>query len=185
MHAADTTTDADLLALMREGSEDAFTVLYRRHQGPVYRFALHMSGSGIVAEEVTQEVFLALIHKPGAYRPAQAPLAAWLIGIARKHVLRHLRSRTFEPEQCDAAADCDFAEAFERQESVNAVRRAVQALPEGYREAVVLCDLQEMKYDDAARALGCAIGTVRSRLHRARQLLGEKLRDRRTLKEAL
>jgi len=62
-------------------------------------------------------------------------------------------------------------------ETVGRVRQAIQTLPENYREAVVLCDLEEMSYEEAAEALDCPVGTVRSRLHRARALLLEKLRE--------
>jgi len=65
-----------------------------------------------------------------------------------------------------------------RDETIRALRRAILALPAGYREAVVLCDLHEMSYADAANALGCAVGTVRSRLHRARALLAERMAAR-------
>ena len=64
-----------------------------------------------------------------------------------------------------------------QQETIDRVRQAVLSLPENYREVVTLCDLQEMSYEEAASLLGCAVGTIRSRLHRARSLLMEKLRD--------
>ena len=62
-------------------------------------------------------------------------------------------------------------------ETVRRVRKAIDTLPENYREVVVLCELEEMSYDEAAAALECPVGTVRSRLHRARSILSEKLRD--------
>src|SRR5215510_6410058 len=89
-------SDAELLQLMMIGDEQAFTALYRRHQGFVYRFALLMSGRAIIAEEVTQEVFLALLRKAHRYDPARGSLASYLCGAARNHVLRLLdRERTY------------------------------------------------------------------------------------------
>ncbi|HYM13173.1 MAG TPA: sigma-70 family RNA polymerase sigma factor, partial [Bryobacterales bacterium] len=82
--------DDELLRLMAAGDEDAFVALYRRRQGAVYRFALQMSGSAAVAEEVTQEVFMALIREAKRYDPARGSLAAYLYGVARNHVLRCL-----------------------------------------------------------------------------------------------
>jgi RNA polymerase sigma-70 factor, ECF subfamily len=72
-----------------------------------------------------------------------------------------------------------------QKERIEALRRAVVTLPRRYREVVVLCDLEEVDYADAAAALGCPIGTVRSRLHRARGLLLEKLQQERNPRPAL
>ena len=80
-----------------------------------------------------------------------------------------------ESEPCDPAG-ADALANLTREEALEAVRQAVLALPTHYREVVVLCDLEEMDYANAAAALGCSIGTVRSRLHRARGLLMAKLR---------
>ena len=174
-----TLPDATLLRRMAAGEEEAFTILYRRRQGGIYRFALQMSGSEAIAEDVTQEVFLVLIREAGSYDPGRGSVSSFLYGVARNHVLRVLeRSRESaideEAEPCCGAADA--LASLTRAEMLESVRQAVLALPEHYREVVVLCDLEEMDYADAAEALGCAIGTVRSRLHRARGLLTEKLR---------
>lgn len=177
-------SDEDLLMRIRSGDEGAFLGLYRRRQGAIYRFTLHMSGSATVAEDITQEVFLALLREECGYDPVRGTLSGYLFGIARKLVLRHLeRSRAdvqLEPEAEDSAlpelaVSEDPLENLTQYERVAALRRAVVTLPRRYREVVVLCDLEEVDYADAALALGCPIGTVRSRLHRARALLLEKL----------
>jgi RNA polymerase sigma-70 factor, ECF subfamily len=185
-----TTSDDDLLRLMMAGREDAFTELYRRRQGGVYRFALQMSGSEAVAEDVTQEVFIVLMREAQNYDPNRGSLAAYLYGIARNHVLRRLeRDRLFVPLDDSAEdegamtpvtliAQGDPLIDLTRNEMIDAVRGAVLALPAHYREVVVLCDLHEMSYVEAANVIDCAVGTVRSRLHRARAMLVEKLRDR-------
>lgn len=69
-------------------------------------------------------------------------------------------------------------------ETTSRVRQAIETLPENYREVVVLCELHEMSYEEAASALGCPVGTVRSRLHRARNILLEKLRDAQPARRA-
>jgi len=178
MTAPTTPTDEELVRRISAGEEEAFVVLYRRRQGALYRFAWQMSGSAAIAEEVTQEVFLALMREARRYDPRRGTVAAYLYGVARNHVLRRLdREAVFVPlaEESVEAPDDPHRDAG-RQETVEAVRRAVLSLPAGYREAVVLCDLHEMSYEEAAAALGCAVGTVRSRLHRGRALLGAKLR---------
>jgi RNA polymerase sigma-70 factor (ECF subfamily) len=176
-------TDEQLLALALNGNEDAFTALYRRRQGPVYRFALHMSASSQVAEEVTQEVFLFLLQRGRDFDPARGALAAYLFGVARNYVRRAMEKSysesavTTPAEEEDPAlvTEIDPLENIARNQTSKAVWKAVLSLPEHYREVVVLCDLQELSYADAAVALGCALGTIRSRLHRAHEMLVRKL----------
>jgi len=177
-------TDDELLFRLRNGDEQAFAVLYRRRQGAIYRFATHMSGSPTVAEDITQEVFLALLRGECGYDRERGTLSGYLFGIARKLVLRNLeRLRADVPLEThpDEGAPLELAvvddplAGLTRHETFEALRRAVQALPRRYREVVVLCDLEELDYAEAAVVLGCPIGTVRSRMHRARALLLEKL----------
>jgi RNA polymerase sigma-70 factor (ECF subfamily) len=168
--------DAELLARMRAGDEEAFTLLYRRRQGGVYRYALLMSGSRAVAEDVTQDVFLALIEEGRQYDEKRGTVAAYLYGIARKKVLRQReREAVAAADPADEAADP--LDSLVRDESLQEVWAAVRLLPAHYREAVVFCELHEMSYDEASAALGCSVGTVRSRLHRGRALLAERLRS--------
>ncbi len=177
-------TDEQLLAQALAGDEDAFTVLYRRRQGPIFRFALHMSGSSHVAEEVTQEVFLFLVQRGRDFDAERGALAAYLFGVARNYVRRALERNypeqvlgsPVEDEAASLMVECDPTEGIARRQTSNAIWKAVLSLPEHYREVVVLCDLQEMSYADAALAVGCAIGTIRSRLHRAHDMLSKKLR---------
>ena len=187
--AATTQTDDELLRLMRLGEEQAFVALYRRLQGPIYRFALQMTGVAAVAEDVTQEVFLALIRTNCGYDASRGTLSAYLFGIARKLVLRHLeRTRTTAAEDIEEqagrqrgfGAGPDPMADLLHHEIMTELRRAVISLPKRYREVVVLCDLEELDYTQAAKLLGCPIGTIRSRLHRARGLLLEKLQQRRS-----
>ena len=177
--------DENLVVALRSGKEEAFVALYGRRRGAIYRFSLHMTGSAALAEDITQEVFLTLIRDRCGYDPQRGTLAGYLFGIARKLVLRHLsRNRAWGAEAGDRKALANFGACADpmvdlmRQEGIEELRRAVLALPKRYREVVVLCDLEEVDYLEAARLLNCPIGTVRSRLHRARALLLEKLRHR-------
>jgi RNA polymerase sigma-70 factor (ECF subfamily) len=175
-------SDGDLLRLLSTGDEKAFLEFYRRHQGVVYRFALHMSGKAEIAEEVTQDVFVVVMKSGQRYDGERGSVSAFLYGIARNFVLRALeRERPYLTSIDDMLAEQvagghDIFGDFARDERLETLRRAVLALPPAYREVVVLCDLHERDYAEAASALGCAIGTVRSRLHRARALLAEKMR---------
>jgi RNA polymerase sigma-70 factor (ECF subfamily) len=177
-------TDEQLLMQALAGDEDAFTALYRRRQGPIYRFALHMSGSSQIAEEVTQDVFLFLAQRGQDFDAARGVLGAYLFGVARNYVRRALEknypestlSSPIEDEEASLMIESDPTDGIERRQTSDALWKAVLSLPEHYREVVVLCDLQEMSYADAAEAVGCAIGTIRSRLHRAHDMLSRKLR---------
>lgn len=173
-------SDETLLARLKAGCEESFTALYRRHQGRIYRFAFEMSGSKAVAEEATQEVFLAVLDGQCNYDPSRGRLSALLMGVARNQVLRSLRRDgryAAMPAGEREVAVCGTALAdLTRRETIEAVRQAVLSLPANYREVVAMCDLEEMDYAEAAEALGCPVGTVRSRLHRGRRLLMEKLK---------
>jgi len=181
-------SDAELLRLMLAGDEQAFTALYRRHKGHVYRFALLMSGQASIAEEVTQEVFLALLRKGNLYDPARGSLTAYLCGAARNQVLllmQQERPYVQLVEESDEGEAVPLAQLISgddplgdctRNEANRLLRQAILALPARYREVIVLCDFQEMSYAEAALALDCPVGTVNSRLHRGHALLLKKLR---------
>ena len=180
--------DAELLRLMFAGDEQAFTALYGRYKGLVYRFALLMSGQTSVAEEVTQEVFLALIRNGRRYDPSRGSLKSYLCGAARNQVLLLLeKERPYVQlvEESDEGQEVPIAQLISgddplghcaRNEANRLVRQAVLALPARYREVIVLCDFQELSYAEAALALDCPVGTVNSRLHRGHALLSKKLR---------
>lgn len=181
--------DEDLLRRMGAGDDEAFRSFYLRHQRPIYRFALHMTGRPEAAEEVVQEAFMTLIHEIPKFDSARGTPQAFLFGIARNHVRRLVESdRRFVPLAEDdlqvragqASLSYGLGESVSddlaRAEIIERVRRAVLALPEHYREAVTLCDLQGFDYSAAAATLDCPIGTVRSRLARAREMLLARLR---------
>ena len=186
-------SDSELLRRMGAGDQEAFRTIYQRCQGPIYRFALHMTGNTFLAEDVTQEVFMTLIQERARFEPSRGTLSAYLFGMGRNLLLRRLdREQVYVPflehgrengggngERKNGAHAVLVMPPNDilRSEMIERVRQAVSSLPPSYREVVVLCDLQEMSYDEAARVMECAVGTVRSRLHRARALLTEKLRE--------
>jgi len=173
---------------MRANDERAFVALYRRHQGAIYRFAYHMTGSAGSAEDITQEVFLTLIRPDSGFDPSRGTLSGYLFGIARKLILRQLERTRHVVELDHLRPDLAVLALTDtvnpmvdllRREGIEQLRAAVSSLPKRYREVVALCDLEEMDYVDVAAALDCPVGTVRSRLHRARALLLEKLSQKR------
>jgi RNA polymerase sigma-70 factor (ECF subfamily) len=186
-------TDVELLRSMLSGDEESFTLLYKRRQGGIYRFAMQMSGSQQIAEDVTHDVFLFLMKDGNVFDPTKGSVSSFLFGVARNYVLRRFRGDHATLPLTDAEDEFRFNPAanepgplddLTRAETIENVRRAVLTLPERYREVVVLCDLQELSYVETAEILGCAVGTVRSRLHRARALLLTKLRPERVTEVA-
>ena len=200
------STDNGLLRRMLAGDEGAFTLLYRRKHPAIYRFALRMSGNAAIAEDVTQEVFMTLIRNTERFDPTRGSLGGFLFGIARNHLRKRWEQERRTVALKEGAEDLEHFESafgpngtgkselgrangngngataqpvdqFASLETASRVRQAVATLPENYREVVVLCEFEELSYEEAAAALDCPIGTVRSRLHRARTLLIEKLRD--------
>jgi RNA polymerase sigma-70 factor (ECF subfamily) len=179
----DPPPDDALMARIAAGDTHAFTELFGRRRDDVYRVALLMTGRAAAAEDITQDVFVAVMHDARRYEAGRSTVTAWLCGIARNHARRRL-DRAGRMLSLDAdsgveepAVHPDPIGDLAAAQQIDALRRAILKLPVRYREVVVLCDLQELSYADAALALDCAVGTVRSRLHRARALLTAKMRQ--------
>ena len=176
-------TEAELFEAVARGSEAAMAAIYRRHAGLVYRFSLRVGQDPSLAEEVTQEVFLAFLRQADRFDPGRALLSTWLCGIARRLLWKELERRqrrsrweaTDDGGEAESLAD-NPAEALSRKEALAAVQQGIDSLPLPLKEIVVLCELEEMSYEDAAQVLGIPVGTVRSRLHRAKARLGLLLR---------
>ena len=153
---------------------DGFTEIYRAQYPAVFRFALHMTGDEVKAAEVAQDVFVWLIDHENAFDPARGSLGAFLNGVTRKFLQRLYREEKRWVELDENISDPAIDEPVVDVDALS-LRAAIALLPLHYREAVVLCDLEEKSYEEAAALLDCAVGTVRSRLHRARALLIRKL----------
>lgn len=189
MPLTDTLSEPELLRLAVSGDEDAFAALYERLKSNVYRFALHMTGSASLAEDVTQDSFITLMEEGDKFDESKGQVLSFLLGIARNFVRRAYRSaarvaplvaENEQGEEVELALESTHDTVAEvlRGETVDLVREAVQSLPVHYREVVVLCDLCEITYAEASAQLNCNIGTVRSRLNRAHNLLAKKLETR-------
>ena len=186
MQSFDHCPDGDLLRLALAGDEAAFLALYDKLKSGIFRYAFYMTNSRAAAEEVTQEVFICLLREGRNYREERGDVGAFAFGMARNFVRRiGRRERTYEPLPGDNAlasfssrlvsAPEALAGQLIRNQMVKQVQSAIATLPNHYRQAVVLCDLCELSYEEAASRLRCALGTIRSRLNRAHALLAEKL----------
>jgi RNA polymerase sigma-70 factor (ECF subfamily) len=177
-------SDEELFRLMRKGNQDAFAQLYERREPALYRFALHMSGSPEVAEEVSHEVFVQLMGPSTRFDDTRGSLESFLYGIAR-NLVRVVRRLGPVAEPVDRPFNHDILGELIGNETTAALHRTLRELPERYRDVIILCDLEERSYEDVARLIGRPVGTVRSRLHRARALLSAKLKRLNTPSEVV
>jgi RNA polymerase sigma-70 factor (ECF subfamily) len=177
-------SDEELHRAALAGSSEAMAALYQRHGGLVYRFTLQMTRNDAIAEEITQEVFLALLTQIDRFDAARGKLSTWLCGIARRQLWKYLKRSDAaalldvddaSPEELQCPSDGP-GEILLRREAVAAVRAGMDELPPALREVVILCALEEMSYEQAAHVLAVPVGTVRSRLHRAKARLAGLLR---------
>ena len=173
-------TDAALVEQMARGDREAFAALFRRHHATVFRFSRQMLGSKEAAEDVTQEVFIALAQTAGRYDASRGSLSTYLYGIARNIVCqRHRRNRSrveIDVDGIDLPISNDPVDELSRTRLVQSLRQAILRLPVHYREAIVLCELNSLSYEEAAAIVGCPVGTIRSRLSRAREMLIDRCR---------
>ena len=150
-----------------------FQAVFDEHKDAVYRFVWRMARSPAAAEDITQDVFVALLRSPDRFDPARATLRAFLLGIARNLVLKHWRAEhRFEPLDDD-----EIAEPFDlgRGDIGEMVGLAVGALGPLQREVVILAEYEGLTLAEIARAVDADVGTVKSRLHRARENLRHML----------
>lgn len=187
MENVQNSSDADLLKQALAGEERAFVKLYDGLKGGIFRYAFYMMNSKTAAEEVTQEVFIVLLKEGHRFREERGDLGAFVFGIARNMVRRiERRERPYQqlPEAAEGTSSQQLLIDTEtlpgqliRNELTERVQAAIASLPDHYRQPVVLCDLCELSYEEAAARLDCAVGTIRSRLNRAHSLLAEKLKS--------
>jgi RNA polymerase sigma-70 factor (ECF subfamily) len=184
-----------LLARMKQGDEAAFNALYRRHKDSVYRFAMLYCGAPAVAADVTQDTFMHFIAHPNQYDPTRGAIGAWLCGIARNLARKQFSHREDATDPADLMDDARLSadridhdtpeQHLLRDERAEEVRRAVAAIAPHYRDVLILCELSELSYAETAQVCGIDIGTVRSRLSRARAQLARHLAPEARVKEAV
>jgi RNA polymerase sigma-70 factor (ECF subfamily) len=179
------TEETDLMGRLVAGDRQALDLIYRAEAAEVYRFALAMSANPAWAADAVQDAFVHLAERPHGYDRNQGPLRAYLCGIARHKLLARWREASGivaahddEPgeDEGDGTPHAHSPEAeFARSQDTQALWRAIARLPWVFREAVVLVDIQERTYTEAAQIAGVEINTLRTRLHRARKRLAQAL----------
>lgn len=183
------TEGDELLERCRRGDEGAWRELVTRHSRKVFGLCYRFSGRVDEAEDLTQEVFLRVYQSLDRYRSTGGAFSTWLMTVARNHAIDHYRRRREERNRRDDGAEGEMellpsgeegpVMALERKERVQLVQRGLRALPEDLRDPIILCDLQGLPYEEAARVLEVPLGTVKSRLNRGRLELAKRLLSRR------
>ena len=188
MPLTDPIQDTRLLTEMRHGNARAFADLYRRHQAPLYRFALLRTGSADTAADIVQEIFLALLSDKLKFDPTRGALQSFLFGVARNTILKREESErrfvsTSSSDDDDESDDILVDPAPEPGAHIHAneqaarVRVALSQLAPHYRDVVILYEMHDLTYVEIAQTCKIDIGTVRSRLSRARAQLAQLLKD--------
>lgn len=161
---------------VRNGTGETLGVLFDRYHAPLYNFYSKLTSDRTLSEDLVQEVFLRILKYRQSYQPG-TPFRAWIYQIARNARVDHYRKTprhiTFEPEMAPAVKPKDTAQ--ENQEA-ELLHKALLQLPEEKREILLLSRFQELKYDEIAGLLGCELGTVKTRIHRAIQELRDVYR---------
>lgn len=174
-----------------EGEAESFALLVRRYSGPLFRYLLRMLGRPDEAEDMVQESFLRAYLSLASYDAAYR-FSTWLFRIAtnltlnrikaeqRVVSLEDLRARPDDTplELEDGRADCRPERLAERSELAQIVQECLERLPDAYRSVVALRHIADLTYEEIAECTGLPVNTVRSRLHRGRERLGECLEQR-------
>lgn len=169
--------DEDLMLEVRNGTGETLGVLFDRYQRPLYNFYSKLTGDRTLSDDLVQEVFLRILRYRQSYQPG-TPFRAWIYQIARNARVDHYRKTpkhiTFEPEMAPPVMPKDAAQ---QSEETALLHRALMQMPEEKREILILSRFQELKYDEIARLLGCELGTVKTRIHRAIQELRQNFKQ--------
>jgi RNA polymerase sigma-70 factor, ECF subfamily len=175
--------DSECMARLANGDATAVRELYQRHGRALLRFSSAMCRSRQAAEDMVHDTFVALLREQVSFDPAQGTVFGYLCGVLRHRVSRHFRQQRRwvalnmenDTSSSNVAETASPADEIARAEITAAFRRAMLELPLQHREVIALCDLEELPYTTVAGILDCPVGTVRSRLHRARALLTIRL----------
>jgi RNA polymerase sigma-70 factor (ECF subfamily) len=182
--------DEELIAEFQKDNEEAFTLLVNRYKDPLTNFVFRLLGDRDDCNDVVQETFVRVFRKKNSYKPA-ARFSTWIHTIAlnlAKTQLRRRRRRRYlsfsghgkdGPEPLFDIPD-DRARTDQRADAslkAERIQKALDSLSVKYREVIVLRDIQEQSYEEIALITGLSLGTVKSRINRARTQLQEMLRD--------
>ncbi len=181
--------DIELISRAKAGEEKAFRALLRKYQGSVFSICLRMVRDREQASDLAQDVFIKIFSMLDRYDSSYA-FSSWLFKITSNLCIDHLRKRRIETYPMDApmdGSDGEYARQYEspgptpetqmiRKEQMDTLEKAVEALPQHYRMIILLRHQENLSYDEIAETLDIPLGTVKARIHRAREMLKDRLR---------
>jgi len=160
-----------------------FQRIFDEHKDAVYRFAWRMTSSAAVAEDIAQDVFVTLLRQPNRFDPSRGTMRAFLLGIARNVALKQWRDeKRWEELDEEFVAQPISLDRIERNDIAETVGKAVRSLPPLQREVLILAEYEDLSLEEIARSVDAEVGTVKSRLHRARENLKLLLAPFRSVK---
>jgi RNA polymerase sigma-70 factor (ECF subfamily) len=171
-----TVADEDLMLQVRSGAAEMLGVLFDRYQTPLYNFYTKMTQDRALSEDLVQDVFLRILRYRQTYRPG-TPFRAWMYQIARNARVDAMRKVKPEAPMLAEPAAPAAADTAQQKQEAQLLQRALMQLPEDKREILILSRYQELKYEEIARLMGCEVGAVKVRVHRALQQLREAFRQ--------
>ena len=180
--ASESTSDAACVRRLQRGDINAFEILVRRHEKAIFNLVYRMLGNYDDAAETSQEVFLSAYRAIGQFR-GDANFSTWLYRIALNQATTRRKSANLRQKMLVSIDGTDMvddaqigpAETLEKKELRERVQRALNELEPEDATVILLRDLQDIPYEDLAQMLKIPVGTVKSRLHRARQALKARL----------
>jgi RNA polymerase sigma factor (sigma-70 family) len=171
-----TVADEDLMLQVRSGEAEMLGVLFDRYQVPLYNFYTKMTQDRILSEDLVQDVFLRVLRYRQTYRPG-TPFRAWIYQIARNARVDAMRKVKPETSMLAEPVAPPSVDAAQQKQEAQLLQRALKQLPEDKREIMILSRYQELKYAEIARLMGCEVGAVKVRVHRALQQLRDAFRQ--------
>jgi RNA polymerase sigma factor (sigma-70 family) len=171
-----TVADEDLMLQVRSGEAEMLGVLFDRYHTPLYNFYTKMTQDRALSEDLVQDVFLRILRYRQTYRPG-TPFRAWIYHIARNARVDAMRKVKPEAPMLAEPTAPATADAAQQKQEAQLLQRALMQLPEDKREILILSRYQELKYEEIARLMGCEVGAVKVRVHRALQQLREAFRQ--------
>jgi RNA polymerase sigma-70 factor (ECF subfamily) len=184
----ETQSDSDVMELVQAGDSAQLALLFERYHVPLFRYLLQITRNRALSEDLTQEVFFRVLKYARSY-DRNLPFPLWLYGMARHAYFDSLRKQRAEVAGADVSETRSTEpmpeEVFARKQETMFLQEALQQLPDGKREVLVLSRFHNLRYEDIARILQCEVGTVKVRVYRALkelrerfcELRGEKLYD--------
>lgn len=186
-------TEEEIIELCKQGDREAFNRLMEIYQNRVFNIAYGMLSDYEDAKDASQEIFIRVFRSIGLFK-GQSSFTTWLYVICRNICNDHLRKRRkqgvnvsiYDDGEDGGATEIKSEEPtpeehVELSERQAAVRDAIDELKREYREVIIYSDIEQLSYDEVAKILKCPVGTVKSRLNRARNALREKLHQKREL----